>query len=111
MTTGPLGQGHRQQRSAWRWPSAFCRTPSYGDDLVDHYTYVIAGDGCLMEGISHEAASTSPATSKLSKLILLFDDNEHLNRRWDGTFHLRWIRLARFLAAYGWRRLTKDRRS
>jgi transketolase len=41
-------------RSAWRSPSA-CSTPSFGDDLVDHHTYVLASDGDLMEGISQEA--------------------------------------------------------
>ncbi len=72
-TTGPLGQGIATavgMALAERMMQA-----RFGDDLVDHYTYAIAGDGCLMEGISHEAIDFAGSLG-LGRLIVLWDDNE-----------------------------------
>ena len=73
VTTGPLGQGLATSvgfAMAERHLAA-----KYGDDLVDHRTWVIAGDGCLMEGVSQEAIALA-GRYKLNKLHVLWDDNE-----------------------------------
>ncbi len=71
-TTGPLGQGLAMavgMAIAERHLNSV-----YGDELVDHRTWVIAGDGCLMEGINHEAAGLA-GHLKLGRMIVLWDDN------------------------------------
>ncbi|WP_438263740.1 transketolase [Asticcacaulis currens] len=96
-TTGPLGQGLATavgMAMAERHLNA-----RFGDEIVDHRTWVIAGDGCLMEGVSHEAISLA-GRLKLNKLIVLWDDN---NVTIDGvaTIAETGDQLARFKAA-GW---------
>src|SRR5580692_6802270 len=71
-TTGPLGQG-----ISFSVGSALAErllAAEFGDDIVDHYTYVLCSDGDLMEGVSHEAAALA-GHLKLKKLIFLYDDN------------------------------------
>ena len=72
-TTGPLGQG--LATSVGMAMAERHLAARFGADLVDHRTWVICGDGCLMEGVSHEAISLA-GRLKLAKLTLLWDDND-----------------------------------
>lgn len=74
-TTGPLGQGLAMGVGmALSESHLAAKYNKEGYDIVDHYTYVLAGDGCMMEGITNEASSFAGA-NKLSKLIVLYDSN------------------------------------
>ncbi|MCC6603640.1 MAG: transketolase [Anaerolineae bacterium] len=99
-TTGPLGQGITNavgMALAERWLAARFNRPGY--EIVNHHTYVISGDGDLMEGVSQEAASLAGHLG-LGKLIVLYDDNRITI---DGKTDLAFTEdvMARF-AAYGW---------
>jgi transketolase len=98
VTTGPLGQGVGDavgMAIAERW----LRT-TFGSDVCDHRTYMIAGDGCFMEGISHEAASLAGHLG-LGRLLAFYDDN-HITI--DGPTELAYNdNVPERFEAYGWR--------
>ncbi|WP_040977350.1 transketolase [Necropsobacter massiliensis] len=99
-TTGPLGQGITNavgMAIAEKTLAAQFNRP--GHDIVDHYTYVFLGDGCLMEGISHEACSLA-GTLGLGKLIAFYDDNNiSIDGHVDGWFT---DNTQQRFEAYGW---------
>ncbi|TJY58986.1 transketolase [Sinimarinibacterium sp. CAU 1509] len=99
-TTGPLGQGLGNAVGMAIAEAALAsRFNRDGHRIVDHYTYVFVGDGCLMEGISHEACSLA-GTLGLNKLVVLYDDNNiSIDGEVDGWFGD--DTPARF-EAYGW---------
>jgi len=104
-TTGPLGQGITNAvgmaLAEKMLASTFNRD---GYDIVDHRTWVFTGDGCLMEGISHEACSLA-GTLKLGKLICLYDDNGiSIDGETDGWFT---DDTAKRFESYGWQVIDK----
>lgn len=105
-TTGPLGQGIANavgMALAERMLAARFNRPGY--EIVDHYTFVISGDGCLMEGVSAEASSMAGDLG-LGKLIVLYDDNDiTIEGSTDLTFK---EDVAERYKAYGWQVLHID---
>ena len=105
-TTGPLGQGVANAVGfALAEASLAARYNREGSEIIDHYTYVVAGDGCLQEGISHEACSFA-GHNKLGKLVMLYDSN---NITIDGPTHISFTEDTRKrFEAYGWQVLEID---
>lgn len=103
-TTGPLGQGLANAVGMALAERVLAHEFNReGHDLVDHYTYVFAGDGCLMEGVSHEACALA-GTLGLSKLIVIYDDNGISIDSEKGQIR-QWYTddVKRRFEAYGWR--------
>ncbi len=100
VTTGPLGQGVGNAVGlAIAEAHLAARFNQPGHEIVDHYTYVILGDGCNMEGVASEAASLA-GHLKLGKLIMLYDDN-HISI--DGSTDLAFTEdVGKRYEAYGW---------
>jgi transketolase len=106
ITTGPLGQGVANgvgMAMAEEFMAAKFNKPGY--KVVDNYTYVLCGDGCLMEGVASEAASLA-GTLKLGKLILLYDSN---NITIEGNTSIAFTEdVAKRFDAYGWQVLSVE---
>ena len=103
MTTGPLGQG--VSTAVGMALAERITNARFGKDLVDHYTYVIASDGDLMEGVSHEACSLAGHLG-LNRLIVLWDDN-HISI--DGSTDLSFTDDTQMrFRSYGWNTIAVD---
>jgi transketolase len=102
-TTGPLGQGLAMSVGFAIAERALAER--YGAGLVDHHTYVIVGDGCLMEGVSHEAIDLA-GHLKLSKLIVLWDNN-HISIDGSTSIATSTDQIKRF-EAHGWHAIAID---